>query len=85
MEIFGGLAVMMSILMFFLAIVWLVMPFVVFAIKGKVDRSVFLLEDIERRLAAIDSRLAALEHSYGAVPPAASGPEKTGAVEPSES
>ncbi len=55
MEIFGGFMVMMSIIGFFLAVVWLIMPFVVFAIKGKQDRTLEVLESIEKRLAAIEN------------------------------
>ena len=55
MEIFGGFMVMMSIISFFLAVVWLIMPFVVFAIKGKQDRTLEVLESIEKRLAAIEN------------------------------
>lgn len=61
MEIFGGFVVMMSILSFFLAVVWLVMPFVVFAIKGKQDRTLDVLEAIEKRLTALESSLKPLE------------------------
>jgi hypothetical protein len=57
MEIFGGFMVMMSILGLFLAVIWLIMPFVVFAIKGKQDRSLELLETMEKRLAAIEKML----------------------------
>lgn len=75
MEIFGGFMVMMSIIGMFLAVVWLIMPFVVLAIKGKQDRSLELLEAMEKRLAAIDERITRLEpmHSSGqtpALPPA---------------
>ena len=55
MEVFGGFMVMMSIIGFFLAVVWLIMPFVVFAIKGKQDRMLEVLESIEKRLAAIEN------------------------------
>ena len=55
MEIFGGFMVMMSIISLFLAIVWLIMPFVVFAIKGKQDRTLDVLETIEKRLAVIEN------------------------------
>jgi len=58
MEIFGGFMVMMSIIGLFLAVVWLIMPFVVFAIKGRQDRSLELLESIEKRLLAIEGQLA---------------------------
>lgn len=57
MEIFGGFMVMIGILGFFLAVVWLIMPFVVIAIKGKQDRTLELLTDIEGRLANLESRL----------------------------
>lgn len=60
MEIIGGFMVMMSILGLFLAVVWLIMPFVVITIKGKQDRSLELLETIDKRLTAIDEQLARL-------------------------
>jgi hypothetical protein len=62
MEIFGGFMVMMSIIGFFLAVIWLIMPFVVFAIKGKQDRTVEVMERIEKRLEEMNTRLAALQH-----------------------
>lgn len=61
MEIFGGFMVMMSILSFFMAVVWLVMPFVVFAIKGKLDRTLELLEKMESRMTAIESQLGGIK------------------------
>jgi hypothetical protein len=61
MEIFGGFMVMMSIISLFLAVVWLIMPFVVFAIKGKQDRTLEVLEGIDKRLAALESRLLPTE------------------------
>ena len=57
MEVFGGFMVMMSIISFFLAVVWLVMPFVVFAIKGKQDRMLEMLETVDKRLAVIEASL----------------------------
>lgn len=62
MEIFGGFMVMMSILGFFLAIIWLIMPFVVLTIKGKQDRTLDLLENINARLTALEQQLAALRN-----------------------
>lgn len=76
MELVGGFMVMMGIIGFFLAVVWLVMPLVLFAIKGKVDRMLVLLEGVEQRLAALESRQAAAAESAGAVaatPPPAAG------------
>ncbi len=61
MEVFGGFMVMMSIISLFLAVVWLVMPFVVFAIKGKQDRMLEVLEAIEKRLAALEAALRPAE------------------------
>ncbi|MBK5274737.1 MAG: hypothetical protein JJE30_06770 [Desulfuromonadales bacterium] len=57
MEIFGGFMVMISILGLFLAVVWLIMPFVVIAMKGKQDRSLEVLEAMDKRLAAIEAQL----------------------------
>jgi hypothetical protein len=60
MEIFGGFMVMMSIIGLFLAVVWLIMPFVVFAIKGRQDRSLEILEGIDKRLAIMEQQLSEL-------------------------
>ncbi|BCS55268.1 hypothetical protein [Geobacter sp. SVR] len=60
MEIVGGFMVMMSILGFFLAVIWLIMPFVVFATKGKLDRTLEVLDGLDKRLAGIETQLAAL-------------------------
>jgi hypothetical protein len=65
MEIFGGFMVMVSILGFFLAIVWLIMPFVVFTIKGKLDRTLDVLAGIEKRLDAIEKRLTDVPNGQG--------------------
>lgn len=64
MEVFGGFMVMMSIISLFLAVVWLVMPFVVFAIKGKQDRTLEVLEAIEARLAALEAALKSCEAGH---------------------
>jgi hypothetical protein len=61
MEIFGGFMVMMSIIGLFLAVVWLIMPFVVFAIKGKQDRSLEILEGIDKRLEALEQQIRVLQ------------------------
>lgn len=61
MEIFGGFMVMMSIISLFLAVVWLIMPFVVFAIKGKQDRTLEVLEGIDKRLALLEALLVKAE------------------------
>lgn len=57
MEVFGGFMAMVSILGFFLTVIWFVMPFVVFAIKGKVDRAEDQLASIEVRLAALEKKV----------------------------
>jgi hypothetical protein len=56
-DIFGGLMVMLFILGFFLVVLWFILPFVIFAMKGKLDSSHLLLENIDRRLAAIEKVL----------------------------
>lgn len=55
MEIFGGFMVMLSILGFFLIVVWFILPFVIFGIKGKIDRMFYLLEDMDKRLKALET------------------------------
>jgi hypothetical protein len=58
-DIFGGFMVMLFILGFFLALLWFIIPFVIFAMKGKLDSAHQLLEDIDRRLTAIEKELPA--------------------------
>ena len=62
MEILGGFMVMASILGFFLTVIWFVLPFVIFSIKGKVDRTLLLLEEADRRLATMEAQLIRLEN-----------------------
>ena len=59
MEVFGGFMMMLSIIGFFLTVIWFILPFVIFNIKGRVDRTLFLVEEMEKRLTAIEQRLAA--------------------------
>jgi hypothetical protein len=69
MEIFGGFMVMMSIIGLFLAVIWLVMPFVVFAIKGKQDRILEVLEGIEKRLTVLENSLQPANPNAGSYKP----------------
>ncbi len=73
MEIFGGFMVMLSIIGFFLTVLWFILPFVIFGIKGKVDRTVHLLEQMDTRLASLEARLRATP----------SGPETPPGIPPS--
>ncbi len=59
MEIFGGFMMMMSIIGFFLVVIWFILPFVIFNIKGRVDRAIFMLEGMDKRLAAIERSIEA--------------------------
>lgn len=61
MEIFGGFMVMLSILGFFLTVLWFILPFVIFGIKGKVDRMFCLLEDMDKRLNALETAVRGKE------------------------
>lgn len=72
MEIFGGFMVMLSILGFFLAVLWFILPFVIFAMKGKLDRALELLETVDRRLVAVEQRLNQPVPVSEPVPPAGS-------------
>jgi hypothetical protein len=55
MEIFGGLTVILSILLFFLFLSWLILPYVVFSMRGQVDRIVGILEDMDKRLKSLEN------------------------------
>ncbi|QXE92585.1 hypothetical protein [Geomonas subterranea] len=57
MEIFGGFMMMMSIIGFFLVVIWFILPFVIFNIKARVDRSAVMLEEMDRRLKGIERSL----------------------------
>ncbi|MFZ3208274.1 MAG: hypothetical protein WA140_05520 [Geobacteraceae bacterium] len=73
MEIFGGFMVMMGVLCFLLTVLWFILPFVIFAMKGKLDRAYELLEAIDLRLAAIEkeAREACSTPTNASVAPAA--------------
>jgi hypothetical protein len=68
MEIFGGFMVMLWMLGFFLTIIWFILPFVIFSIKGKVDRTALLVEQIDARLQTLE------QHLQPSAPPAAESP-----------
>lgn len=68
MEVFGGFMMMLSIIGFFLTVIWFILPFVIFNIKGRVDRTLFLVEEMEKRLTALERSLKAREGSGGAEP-----------------
>ena len=57
MEVFGGFMMMLSIIGFFLTVIWFILPFVIFNIKGKVDRTLFLVEEMDKRLTALEKSL----------------------------
>ena len=82
MEIFGGFMVMLSILGFFLTLLWFILPFVIFAMKGKLDRAYELLEGVDRRLAEMEKRLNAPVSKPEEPAPPASGPDSPPCVPP---
>jgi hypothetical protein len=61
MEVFGGFMMMVSIIGFFLTVIWFILPFVIFNIKGRVDRTLVVVEGMEKRLAALEASLKARE------------------------
>jgi hypothetical protein len=76
-EVFGGFMMMLSIIGFFLTVIWFILPFVIFNIKGRVDRTLFLVEEMEKRLAALELNLRTREvqvrtEQAGQTPPAPS-------------
>lgn len=61
MEVFGGFMMMLTILGFFLTVIWFILPFVIFNIKGRVERTLVVLEEMDKRLVAIEATLKARE------------------------
>jgi hypothetical protein len=57
MELFGGFMVMLWMIGFFLTVIWFILPFVIFSIKGRTDEVLQRIELIENRLAAIENAL----------------------------
>lgn len=56
-ELFGGLMVVFWIIGFSLTVIWFILPFVIFAIKGRVDETLSRLEIIEKRLSSLEKQL----------------------------
>jgi hypothetical protein len=84
-DIFGGLMVMLFIFGFFLVVLWFILPFVVFAMKGKLDSAHLLLEKIDRRLAAIEDELRAGHPAHGSNAPEGAPDNLPSAASPSSS
>ena len=57
MELFGGFMVMLWMIGFFLTVIWFILPFVIFSIKGRTEEVLQRIELIENRLAAIEKAL----------------------------
>jgi hypothetical protein len=60
MELFGGFMVMLWMIGFFLTVIWFILPFVIFSIKGRTEEVLQRIELIENRLAAIETALVNL-------------------------
>jgi hypothetical protein len=79
MEIFGGFMVMLWMIGFFLTIIWFILPFVIFSIKGQVDRTALLVEQIDARLRTLE------QHLQTSAPPVAESPRTPPGAAPSAS
>jgi len=80
MEVFGGFMMMLSIIGFFLTVIWFILPFVIFNIKGKVDRTLFMVEQLDKRLTALELSLkeqegALREAARHSAPPSEEAPQ----------
>lgn len=73
---------MASILGFFLTVIWFILPFIIFGIKGKVDRILVVAEDLERRTVAMEAALKKLEQE-NEVPQLQDPPHPLQSTEPS--
>lgn len=59
MELLGGFMVLLWMVGFFLTVIWFILPFVIFSIKGRT-------EEILQRIDALDGRLQRIEASIKA-------------------
>ena len=57
MELFGGLMVILWMIGFFLTVIWFILPFVIFSIKGRVEETLNRLDLIDKRLSFIEKHL----------------------------
>jgi len=57
MELFGGFIVMLWMIGFFLTVIWFILPFVIFSIKGRTEEVLQRIDQLESRLAAIEKAL----------------------------
>jgi len=60
MELFGGFMVMLWMIGFFLTVIWFILPFVIFSIKGRTEEVLLRIELLEKRLIAIEDALVSL-------------------------
>lgn len=58
MELFGGFMVMLWMIGFFLTVIWFILPFVIFSIKGRTDEVLQKIDLVEKRLTALENSLA---------------------------
>jgi len=56
-ELFGGLMVILWMIGFFLTVIWFILPFVIFSIKGRVEETLNRLDLIDKRLSFIEKHL----------------------------
>lgn len=60
MELFGGFVILLWMTGFFLTIIWFILPFVIFSIKGRTEEVLQRIESIETRLTDIENTLISL-------------------------
>lgn len=58
MELFGGVMVLLWMIGFFLTVIWFILPFVIFSIKGRIEETLHRLELVDSRLASLENQLA---------------------------
>lgn len=56
MELFGGFVVILWMAGFFLTVIWFILPFVIFSIKARVEEILHRLDQIDARLATLETR-----------------------------
>lgn len=60
MELFGGVMVLLWMAGFFLTVIWFILPFVIFGIKGRVEEILLRIDQLDNRLSLMEKQLTSL-------------------------
>jgi len=68
MELFGGVIVLLWMAGFFLTVIWFILPFVIFGIKGRVEEILLRIDRLDNKLSLLDKYLKSLSDNTDSHP-----------------